>query len=494
MQLINGEPLLIRGALSRAEVEALIERAEPLIEDMAGLYPPSYRNNERTIVDDDALAARLLQQLRPHLPETFQLEGETWDLDGINPRLRCCRYRAGQAFRIHRDGVHYCDDGRRSVLTFMVYLNDHTEFGGGHTRFFAGRRDTDAITSEVQPEAGTLIVFDHTLWHDGAPVTRGVKYVLRSDLLYRPRRARRDVGHRGYVWSATPLADGGVATGGRDKTIRLWDRDGRQRDVWREHSASVTALAAADDGTLFSAGRDGRVLRWSPDGEVLARRQLEHAVLDLALARDAWVAGGGLVSVGADGVLRRWSLELTPSTSVRTLPQRPLHDGWIWQVRRAPRGWLTAGEDGTVRRTDGEGVSTVVFRGPHPINAVCPTPDGFITGDTAGTVRSHENGEVRTLAEHHARVRSIVLLPEGLVASGGEDDRVQVTARDTGAAMACFLHNDFVTGLLFHEDSLLSTSYGDGVRRLPWTPVARSARSTPSMRSSKPALGSAPGV
>ena len=36
----------------------------------------------------------------------------------------------------------------------------------------------------VAPRTGQALLFRHALWHEGTPVLRGCKYVLRSDVLY----------------------------------------------------------------------------------------------------------------------------------------------------------------------------------------------------------------------------------------------------------------------------------------------------------------------
>jgi hypothetical protein len=40
----------------------------------------------------------------------------------------------------------------------------------------------------VRPEPGKALVFYHYLSHEGAPVTAGRKYVLRTDVMYRVGR------------------------------------------------------------------------------------------------------------------------------------------------------------------------------------------------------------------------------------------------------------------------------------------------------------------
>ena len=49
----------------------------------------------------------------------------------VNERLRFYRYDIGQQFDWHYDGAFERDNGERSQLTFMVYLNDG--FVGGET-------------------------------------------------------------------------------------------------------------------------------------------------------------------------------------------------------------------------------------------------------------------------------------------------------------------------------------------------------------------------
>ena len=54
-------------------------------------------------------------------------------------------------------------------------LND--DVVGGATEF--------ADADRVLPEAGKALFFDHHVLHQGAPVREGLKYVLRTDVMYR---------------------------------------------------------------------------------------------------------------------------------------------------------------------------------------------------------------------------------------------------------------------------------------------------------------------
>ena len=53
---------------------------------------------------------------------------------------------------------------------------------GGETNFY---RAGGVLEFAVQPSPGKALVFDHRRLHEGAAVQRGIKYVLRTDLMYR---------------------------------------------------------------------------------------------------------------------------------------------------------------------------------------------------------------------------------------------------------------------------------------------------------------------
>ena len=203
------------------ECRAVIAMAEASGFGQSSLdYPASYRDNDRLVRDDPALAQSLLARIEPHLPALYRdAQGARWKRVGLNPRFRYCRYRDGQSFRIHRDGAYSPRPGVRSQLTVMLYLNDAANFAGGATRFWAGKSPESEFLGSVIPAEGRAVIFDHALWHDGEPVTAGTKYVLRTDVLYEREhdtRANPDRGseaaeghllsaelrgHDGYVWS-----------------------------------------------------------------------------------------------------------------------------------------------------------------------------------------------------------------------------------------------------------------------------------------------------
>jgi predicted 2-oxoglutarate/Fe(II)-dependent dioxygenase YbiX len=104
---------------------------------------------------------------------------------GVNERLRFYRYDAGQAFPAHTDGCFERSAQERSLLTLLVYLNQ--DFEGGGTVIWKSEEEMKKARpgAEFLPRTGTALIFAHGLWHEGRPVTRGRKYVLRTDVMFR---------------------------------------------------------------------------------------------------------------------------------------------------------------------------------------------------------------------------------------------------------------------------------------------------------------------
>jgi predicted 2-oxoglutarate/Fe(II)-dependent dioxygenase YbiX len=179
--LDHGAPIAftLGGVLTRDECATLVARIDaanpevaPITTSAGFVMRPDIRNNERAIIDDVALARELFGRVAAALPSP--LCGMT--PVGANERFRCYRYQPGQRFAAHYDGAFHRDEHERSLLTFMVYLNEG--FEGGHTEFL------DFGVSAV-PRTGSALLFQHQVLHEGCEVVSGTKYVLRSDVMYR---------------------------------------------------------------------------------------------------------------------------------------------------------------------------------------------------------------------------------------------------------------------------------------------------------------------
>jgi 2OG-Fe(II) oxygenase superfamily len=127
----------------------------------------------------------------------------------LNRRWRIYRYTTGTVYRPHIDGawtgsglddkgVYQKDLYSGTVisrLTFLIYLNDNFEEGG--TTFYAPAHETGCIAARsIAPRQGSILCFPHGpgvehvgLVHEGSAVSKGTKYVLRTDVLYEKSRS-----------------------------------------------------------------------------------------------------------------------------------------------------------------------------------------------------------------------------------------------------------------------------------------------------------------
>ena len=108
-------------------------------------------------------------------------------------RFRWCKYVKGQHFEKHVDARFTRSDNEKSFYTVNVYLNDGTkDFSGGRTRFFNfssdGVNDGFEMTVGVTATTGLSLMFNQhpdRLWHDGEQLHDGVKYLMRTDVMYK---------------------------------------------------------------------------------------------------------------------------------------------------------------------------------------------------------------------------------------------------------------------------------------------------------------------
>lgn len=159
--------------IARIASDAGAEVAPIVGHDGAPEVDLAVRSNTRVMWDDEAEANGLLEGVSSSLPATLL----GMKLAGANPRLRLYRYEPGQKHGVHWDTVVELEHGVRSLLTLVFYLNDG--FEGGATEF-------PELAKEITPKAGRALLFQHRILHEATSVRSGTKYVLRTDVLYRP--------------------------------------------------------------------------------------------------------------------------------------------------------------------------------------------------------------------------------------------------------------------------------------------------------------------
>jgi len=193
-QVANPSPILkldafyFRGFLTEGECQSIIKEAENLGFGRTH-YPKHYRGNLRLMVTDQDLADKLFERLKPHvsgvLPDPEE-HRESWKVVGLNEKFRLSKYFPGDEFGSHCDASFKRSSTERSMYTVNIYLNGG--FKNGRTRFYKDKHGSKMIYAAV-PEPGAALVFRQPpgqyYLHDGERLGSDLKYLLRTDVMYK---------------------------------------------------------------------------------------------------------------------------------------------------------------------------------------------------------------------------------------------------------------------------------------------------------------------
>lgn len=135
-----------------------------------------HRKYYRVQFKDEELAAELYEKVQSYIPKKIKKI-----CVGMNKYIRLSKYEAGQFFGIHKDGINFDEDNKQnmSYATLNIFLND--DFEGGATLFYKNNKKD--LTLKCVPKTGRGSFFYSQQFHEGAKITTGYKYLLRTDLM-----------------------------------------------------------------------------------------------------------------------------------------------------------------------------------------------------------------------------------------------------------------------------------------------------------------------
>ncbi|VVB15659.1 unnamed protein product [Arabis nemorensis] len=203
--LKNLDLFTVENCLTSDESKGFIKIAESLGFTHQGslgpAYGEAYRDNHRISVNDPVLADTIWQSGLSNIFSDIKIRRKV--AVGLNPNIRFYRYTAGQHFGRHIDESVDLEDGKQTHYTLLIYLsgsntksnsksnsskkNDSSlaePLVGGETVFFGSR---NSIVAEVAPMEGMALFHIHgekCMLHEGRNVSKGVKYVFRSDVVF----------------------------------------------------------------------------------------------------------------------------------------------------------------------------------------------------------------------------------------------------------------------------------------------------------------------
>ncbi|XP_050220746.1 uncharacterized protein LOC126671087 isoform X2 [Mercurialis annua] len=193
--LKHSDLFIVPDFFTSAESKSFIKAAESIGFEHQGSLGPSkgeaYRDNDRIAVDDPVLANTVWQSGLNRLFSDIKIRGKA--AVGLNSNIRFYRYKVGQHFGPHIDESVNIGDGKRTHYTLLIYLSGHSKpktktdqnsLAGGETVFYGLR---NSIVAEVAPVEGMALLHIHgdkCMLHEARNITKGIKYVFRSDVVF----------------------------------------------------------------------------------------------------------------------------------------------------------------------------------------------------------------------------------------------------------------------------------------------------------------------
>ena len=263
-----------------------------------------------------------------------------------------------------------------------------------------------------------------------------------------------------------------LASGSRDRTVRLWDvASGRELHILYNHTDWVYSVAFSPDGkTLASGSKDNTIKLW----DVASGQELktitghDDSVLSVAFSPDRETLASG----STDQTIRVWEI-----ASRKELKSFKVRTGSIFSVKFSPNGETLAsgGGDNTIRLWDINSEKQIweVERHKGWVHSVAFSTDGqtLASGSFDSTVKlwNVKTGQqIKSLDEHAVEVNSVAFSPDGqTLASGCDDNTIKLWSLNSGQQTRFLVgHTNSVSAVAFSPDgkTLASASFDKTVR------------------------------
>ena len=184
------------------ECENFVKKTEEVgyLEDAAVSLPRTVRHNDNVTWVVDELTHNIIW----NRCKDFMYDNNDTFLGkkplALNKRFRFYKYSAGDFFKLHSDGswpgsrvvnkeliTNFYKD-RYSQMTFLILLTE--DFEGGETQFLVHNKESDEKELvNIRTPKGGVLCFPHGLHplhclHSSNTITSGIKYIIRTDVLF----------------------------------------------------------------------------------------------------------------------------------------------------------------------------------------------------------------------------------------------------------------------------------------------------------------------
>jgi len=279
-----------------------------------------------------------------------------------------------------------------------------------------------------------------------------------------------DISHKDPVFSVSLSPDGGIlASGGRDKTIKLWEvNTGKLLKTLEGHTWTIFSISFSPDGKILASGSaDTSIKLWKVSSEDLPKTLVGHQdwVSSVSFSPDGRILASG----SRDKTIKLW--HVFSGSLLKTLEG---HGAQVLSVSFSPDGGILASgsADHTVKLWEVESGRLLKALEGHinPVLSVAFSPSGRIlaSGSRDKTVKlwEVESGRLlKTLKGHNAQVLSLSFSPDGrILASGSDDHDISLWDASSGALVRRILrgisggHKGGVSSVSFSPDGRILAS------------------------------------
>ena len=274
--------------------------------------------------------------------------------------------------------------------------------------------------------------------------------------------------HSDTVWSATFSPDSEtIASASADKTVKLWKKDGTLLQKL-DHNSPVYVVRFSPDGKIIaSSDKGGNIKFWNLDGEPLKTIETkQNSVWSMSFKDNKTLATGGL-----DSTVKFWRSKDDTFKTVEELGTLKGHGpGGVWSLDFSHDGTMltTGGRDGTIKlwRKQAENKSN------DWIKDLSFTLDEATLQEMCDNQlkKSQKGIEYSCLKKSQDFVRGISFSPDGKIIAGGTWDKKVILWywKKPGNTIDTFIgHYDGVWSVNFDSDGeILASASADNTVKL----------------------------